>query len=244
MPHIVAYRKDILAAQKAYEYKGNTTVKDPRKPYRARMSYAWVELVIEVKYSHLDGGFSFDKDLLRDSIKGKKARAQLIRYATQIMHHQHRMHLYMVCMTRSHARLLRWDRAGVLVSESIDLAAHPEQLLDFIHRFAQMTPEQRGRDPTAILVEEDSGEFRRFKKFKAATDWARKCHKEIFADTTDFPIYKVSLSVASCEHNVLIACRIDPLPADRILWCTEQIFHRASVVLRREGDDTCSIADR
>ncbi|KAI0347533.1 hypothetical protein BDW22DRAFT_1351985 [Trametopsis cervina] len=209
-PHIVAYRKDILAAQKAYEYKGNTTVKDPRKPYRAGMAYAWVELLIEVKYSHLDGGFSFDKDLLRDSIKGKKARAQLIRYATQIMHHQHRTHLYMVCMTRSHARLLRWDRAGVLVSESIDLLAHPEQLLDFIHRFAQMTPEQRGRDPTAIPVEEDSDEFRRFRDFEPATDWARKCHKEIFADTTSFPIYKIlcqpvassgAPSKSSAEHR-------------------------------------------
>ncbi|KAI0347527.1 hypothetical protein BDW22DRAFT_536266 [Trametopsis cervina] len=192
-PDIVAYPKDIIAAKNAYKHKGNTTVKDSRKQYRARMAYAWVELVIEAKYKNTDAAFGFgsDKHFLRDSLVGKEARAQLIRYATEIMHRQHRMHLYMVCITRSHARLLRWDRAGVLVSESIDLAAHPEQLLDFIHRFAQMTPEQRGRDPTAILVEEGSDEFRRVKQFKGATRWARKCLKESFDDTVNFPIYKI-----------------------------------------------------
>lgn len=157
------------------------------------MAYAWAELAVAVTYKPTDAAFHFDNSLLSESANGQASRGFLVQFATQVMHWQHRTHFYMVCLTRQHARLLRWDRAGALVSEPINLLEHPEQLLNFIHGFAQMSAAERGRDSAAILVEEGSEEFRRFRDFEPATDWARKCHKEVFADTSNFPIYKVGL---------------------------------------------------
>ncbi|KAI0347560.1 hypothetical protein BDW22DRAFT_1307326, partial [Trametopsis cervina] len=128
----------------------------------------------------------------------------MVQFATQVIHWQHRTHFYMICLTRRHARLLRWDRAGALVSGPIDLLEHPEQLLNFIHRFAQMSPAERGRDPTAILVQKNSREFRRFRDFKPASEWAKECHKKIFADTTNFPIYKPVISTADTGTSSVV----------------------------------------
>ncbi|KAI0745673.1 hypothetical protein C8Q76DRAFT_764828 [Earliella scabrosa] len=48
----------------------------------------------------------------------------------------------------SHARLLRWDRSGCVVSESFDLHEHPELLCDFLWRFSQTSDAGRGHDIT------------------------------------------------------------------------------------------------
>jgi hypothetical protein len=45
-----------------------------------------------------------------------------------------------------HARLLRWDRAGVVVSCRIDYVAHPGRLCEFFRRYANADASVRGYD--------------------------------------------------------------------------------------------------
>ncbi|KAI0347552.1 hypothetical protein BDW22DRAFT_1342322 [Trametopsis cervina] len=200
-PAIVAYPKDNSIARKAWKYENKTPMDVPRNPYHARLAYAWAELAVAVSY---------------------KPRSALTR---------HRTHFYMICLTRRHARLLRWDRAGALVSGPIDLLEHPEQLLNFIHRFAQMSPAERGRDPTAILVQKDSGEFRRFRDFKPETEWATECHGKIFADTTNFPIYKVGLSILC--RSVISTADTDTSPVVQHAYFLGKAMTRAASLTGR-----------
>ena len=46
------------------------------------------------------------------------------------------------------ARLLRWDRAGVVVTEAFNFVEKPELLVEFLRRFDQLSPDRRGWDPT------------------------------------------------------------------------------------------------
>ena len=52
----------------------------------------------------------------------------------------------------SKARILRWDRSGVLVTEVFDHKADPQILIDFVWRFVWAKDHQRGFDPTAVTV--------------------------------------------------------------------------------------------
>ncbi|KAI0629908.1 hypothetical protein C8Q77DRAFT_1234583 [Trametes polyzona] len=61
---------------------------------------------------------------------------------------QHRHAFYSVSMAGSRARLLRWDRAGCIVSEAFCVRNHPERLCDFLWRFASTSDAARGHDPT------------------------------------------------------------------------------------------------
>jgi hypothetical protein len=56
-------------------------------------------------------------------------------------------HSFSVFIFGDSARLIRWDRAGAIVSEAFDYV-HGKQLVEFFLRFDQLSPEQRGRDPT------------------------------------------------------------------------------------------------
>lgn len=168
-------------------------MQEPESPdtNKACTPWAWVELVVEIKLTHTEAGFHFTGDeLLRDSEAGRRSRAQLVQYATKIMHHQHRTHLFMVLITKHSARLFRWDRTGVLMSKPINLLKYPRQLLDFIYRFGQMTPEQRGHDPSATLIN-DHELLRAFEEHEPTDDWARECKKSIMDSKAEFPLYQV-----------------------------------------------------
>ena len=83
-------------------------------------------------------------------------------YATEIFARQPRTAVYSVLMAGSRARLLRWDRAGCIVTEAFDIRTCPAILCEFLWRFARETNYGRGHDPSvrrASAVEE--GIFRK-----------------------------------------------------------------------------------
>lgn len=53
------------------------------------------------------------------------------------------------------ARLLRADRAGILVSAAFNYRTHPQYLVQFLYRFNDATPGQRGIDTTVDLDHSD-----------------------------------------------------------------------------------------
>ncbi|OBZ74253.1 hypothetical protein A0H81_06295 [Grifola frondosa] len=70
----------------------------------------------------------------------------------QTMSREHRTHIYTVLAMQKFARLIRWDHAGAVVTQKFDYKTHPEILGEFFWRFAHMTDEAQGYDPTAQLV--------------------------------------------------------------------------------------------
>ncbi|KAI0712056.1 hypothetical protein C8Q76DRAFT_733247 [Earliella scabrosa] len=77
---------------------------------------------------------------------------QHILYVTEIFARQHRCFLFTISMSGSRARLLRWDRAGCVVSAAFDIREEPDLLCEFLWRFSQTTMAGRGHDPTVVVA--------------------------------------------------------------------------------------------
>jgi hypothetical protein len=83
----------------------------------------------------------------KDDTEREQAVGQIIAYAVEHMGSGYFTHSFSVSIFGNCARLIRWDRAGAIVSDSFDYV-HGKQLVEFFLRFDQLSPEQRGRDPT------------------------------------------------------------------------------------------------
>ncbi len=88
--------------------------------------------------------------------EGRKNEAlgQLTAYATAILSAQYRTHMFMVFIVRDHARLIRWDRSGAVVTEAIPFDTQ-SYLFDFFIHYNIADNEARGLDSTISLPTED-----------------------------------------------------------------------------------------
>ncbi|KAH9889416.1 hypothetical protein C8Q73DRAFT_793613 [Cubamyces lactineus] len=126
--------------------------------------WGYMELPIECKTEEVkqdpfdqknsSGNYEPQSDI-RKAILG-----QIMCYSVLIFDNQRRMHHFMLIMFGKNARILRWDRSGVVVTEPFDYVENPDMLGLFIWRFGRMSPEQRGHDPTATRISADSEQFR------------------------------------------------------------------------------------
>ncbi|PBK60223.1 hypothetical protein ARMSODRAFT_922372 [Armillaria solidipes] len=99
-----------------------------------------------------------------DSIKGRETRGQISCYAGVTMMLQHRSHLFTILICGPFARFIRWDRSGAIVSERFDYTQEKTLIFNFYKRFAQLSPSQRGKDPTVSpLIDEDDDAIARAK---------------------------------------------------------------------------------
>ncbi|KAI0357831.1 hypothetical protein OH77DRAFT_1305455 [Trametes cingulata] len=88
----------------------------------------------------------------------QRAWGQHFAYAVEIQARQPRGFLYSVAICGSYARLLRWDRSGVIVSTSFDYRERPDVLCEFLDRFAFATNMQRGHDVTVDMATSEEEE--------------------------------------------------------------------------------------
>ncbi|KAF9470847.1 hypothetical protein BDN70DRAFT_888702 [Pholiota conissans] len=127
--------------------------------------------------------FLFDHLNNVDQEAAEIALGQQTYYATEICARQHRNFLFSIFVTPTHARFLRWDRAGVIISESFNYREEPEILCDFFWRFGHMSHEQRGGD--------------------TSVEWATKGEEELFKraikDHLILQLGKLSPSVLEVE---------------------------------------------
>ncbi|KAF9470896.1 hypothetical protein BDN70DRAFT_888646 [Pholiota conissans] len=127
--------------------------------------------------------FLFDHLNKADQETAKIALGQQTYYATEICARQHRNFLFSIFVTPTHARFLRWDRAGVIISESFNYREEPEILCDFLWRFGHMSHEQRDDD--------------------TSVQWATKGEEELFKqaikDHLILQLGKLSPSVLEVE---------------------------------------------
>jgi len=118
-------------------------------------SFQNMELFVELKHETQCDPFqdettaAVDFTIERSSINGDNTRGQCTLYATNQLAYQHRLFAFSLVICGKRARFLRWDREGVIVSAGIDCSTNHNLVIEFLQRFNQMTPEQRGLDPTA-----------------------------------------------------------------------------------------------
>ena len=73
-------------------------------------------------------------------------RAQIIGYAELLFAVQQRTAVFMFLIIGRKFRVLRWDRAGTLVTTAIDYYENWELMCDLLWRISQLTPAQMGFD--------------------------------------------------------------------------------------------------
>ena len=136
---------------------------------------------------------------------GEWTMGQLTEHAYKVMRRGSRLCVFSVFVCRDFAWLLRWDRAGVVVSEAFNLLEQPRILLNFLYRFARMTDEQRGFDPTVAFASEEEIELLRSSpKPGIETEW----QKAAYANTLrkGWPVYTIAIP----EADFIASSRLAP----------------------------------
>ncbi|KAI0318552.1 hypothetical protein OF83DRAFT_1082844 [Amylostereum chailletii] len=119
--------------------------------------WSWTEIWKELKPPGQDGfvdpstkmGSEERKSFVweHQSKSGIHTRGQMFEYAAAIFASQHRVFFFSVLVMKDEARILRWDRAGVVVTEAFNWR-ETAFLAEFLWRFDHMSPEERGYDMT------------------------------------------------------------------------------------------------
>ncbi|KAI1786097.1 hypothetical protein LXA43DRAFT_79682 [Ganoderma leucocontextum] len=89
----------------------------------------------------------------------KEVRGQITTYSELLQLIQHRVALFMLLILGRRFRLLRWDRAGVIVTKSIDYFNDPDPLCDFLWRISHLSDAALGFDPSAIRLFDSDPEW-------------------------------------------------------------------------------------
>ena len=150
---------------------------------------------VEIKQRNADSGFMFsdrETGLIRQTSTGDLSRAQVSKYAAEIMRCQHRTHVFSIFISGGYARILRWDHSGCIVTKPIDLRTKWRQLYNYVYRFAKLSPEQQGYDPTVQLAEE--ADIAKLRAYTTSNLGLRRCRDMMLRDTLDYPIHKVFLN--------------------------------------------------
>ncbi|KAG1763736.1 hypothetical protein EV702DRAFT_1156666 [Suillus placidus] len=90
-----------------------------------------------------------------DTALGTLTRGQMIAYALTQLGSQFRHFAFSVAIIGKHARMIRWDRGGAVVTERFDYTEQPGLLADFFWRFSLASTEGRGLDTSVTEVEAD-----------------------------------------------------------------------------------------
>lgn len=97
--------------------------------------------------------FAGDNGILFEHITDEKTKEHIITgfgqtsfFAAQMCANQYRDFAFSISLTDETARLLRWDRSGVIFSEAIHYRENPESLCRFLWRFGNANLLQRGAD--------------------------------------------------------------------------------------------------
>ncbi|KAI0653536.1 hypothetical protein C8Q70DRAFT_937634 [Cubamyces menziesii] len=129
--------------------------------------WAYMELSIECKVEDVqqdpfEESGSWD-DNEPDSDRRKDVLGQIMCYSVLIFDNQRRTHHFMLMILGKMARIIRWDRSGLVATKRFDYVTQPELMGRFIWRFGRMSAAQRGRDPTATRISPNSAEYRLMK---------------------------------------------------------------------------------
>ena len=152
------------------------------------------------------------QSLLKMTDASIKRRGQQIGYASQILALQHRSHLFSISVIGHLSRLIRWDHAGVCVSECFDYRdAKSNWIGEFLFRYAHATPEERGFDPHVQRATDDELEELANAVDNHLAKFDYPVHRRLDLQRTcdsSYPAYKISVKdKESKEEDEYIICR-------------------------------------
>lgn len=152
---------------------------------------AWVDLPIFVELDPLRAPFTFDDDSIEwsDTELGQESRARLSRCAAEVQLHQHRLFLFSIWIQGDKARLMRWDRTALVLSAPVSLVDDPTYLIEFLLRFANASPTQRGHDPSVELATKPNIDM--LLRYEPRNQWERIYHTEMIQNLDRYPIRQV-----------------------------------------------------
>ena len=130
------------------------------------------------------------KSFICSGNEAKASLGQMVEYVSKIFRRQHRTHLFSLFIFRGQARVIRWDRAGAIVSTIIDFEEKPSLLYEVIWRYAHMSQTQRGFDPTAVLATKD--EVSAMRACQAPDQWIAQ-QRDCALAQTGWPAYKLKM---------------------------------------------------
>ncbi|KAJ8523318.1 hypothetical protein ONZ45_g140 [Pleurotus djamor] len=136
-----------------------------------------LDILVADNFSDRDAAAPFEAT----AEKRLKARGQLVTYLVEMAARQHRTHIFMVFVFHPYARLIRWDRAGIVVSEKFEYVEDCSVLSDFFFRYSQLTKAAQGYDKTAKLAN------------KKETKHARTYLAEWAPVTVEREVYKIQV---------------------------------------------------
>nr|VWO95670.1 Uncharacterized protein [Ganoderma boninense] len=87
-----------------------------------------------------------------NSYTRKAVRGQLTSYIDLLFSVQQRVSIFMLFIIGRRFRILRWDRAGVIVTPSLDYVDDWKPLCEFLRRVSRLSNEKLGFDPTATRL--------------------------------------------------------------------------------------------
>ncbi|KAL4242980.1 hypothetical protein ABKN59_011187 [Abortiporus biennis] len=162
--------------------------------YPLHMDYTRCKLIVEDKTNGECGLFIEDTS---DESSSRSMVGQISDHISAVMKRQHRTHFFSVVTIANTTRFLRWDCAGVIVTEPITFKEDLARFIKFFYRFAQMSPEDQGED--ASILEADDKDLQCLYKFQVnkvptLVPNHRKFFEHAFVKNKDqFPIVKVYL---------------------------------------------------
>ncbi|KAI0823794.1 hypothetical protein BC628DRAFT_479327 [Trametes gibbosa] len=183
------YNKEI--GSQAWDIKPKT--KSDRQDYRGRVAWFFAEMFMEVKRSNKYN--PFDGQSLRGSQLGMKTFEQITKVAIESLNLQHRTFLFTAFIIETKARLLHWDRTGVVVSEEFDIGTEPGWLFNFVHRVATSAREAQGFDMTVTDADED--QIKKLDDFRKKQDnkYAQEYLDEMNMNQTLYPIQQLQCEI-------------------------------------------------
>ena len=92
---------------------------------------------------------------MSDGPAARHVAGQITGYATQMLSAQYRTHAFTILVFKEFSRLIRWDRAGAIVTAPINHDDDPF-LYDFLIRYDNASLETRGHDATVARLTEDN----------------------------------------------------------------------------------------
>lgn len=138
--------------------------------------------------------------LLPDGRFAQESLGQIAEYVNKISRRQHRLHVFTLYVFAGQARIIRWDRAGAIVSTPFDFEKEPSLLHRVIWRYASMSREQRGYDPTAVLATQAEIAEMRVCKCQPHEGWIATARDESL-NKPGWPVYKIVMSPNSIVNE-------------------------------------------
>ena len=119
----------------------------------------WPDQVLPAEFKNRKKGNQEDAfddrpgaDLESGAGRRKKNRGQINSYSELIQVLQFRAFLFMLLIIGRRFRLLRWDRSGVIITESTDYFMFPDLLCEFLWRVSHSSRAALGLDTTATRL--------------------------------------------------------------------------------------------